>query len=174
MYRRLAEADPDAFTARCGAPEECDCPACSGDDVDLAQLLDGLLDDVATLAECQHLLDAELAGAALVAVVTVAGDELVPASVQGFIPRVEAEGGGSALALVVRARQAALPQARWSRYSTGTLRWPTRAVQAGVERRRRTTAAVSGGTRSWCRFSPIRGTRSTRRGPVGLPRQPDG
>lgn len=63
-------------------------------------MLGELLDGVATLAECEDALDAELAGAALVAMVTVAGDELVPAFVQGFIPQVEAKAGG-ALALLL-------------------------------------------------------------------------
>lgn len=84
-----------------GVPERCDCPACSGEDVDPAQMLGELLDGVAGLAECEDALDAELAGAALVAMVTVAGDELVPAFVRGFIPQVEAEAGGGALALLL-------------------------------------------------------------------------
>ena len=84
-----------------GVPETCDCPACSGEDVDPAQMLGELLDGVATLAECEDALDAELAGAALVAMVTVGGDELVPAFVQGFIPQVEAKPSSGALALLL-------------------------------------------------------------------------
>jgi Plasmid pRiA4b ORF-3-like protein len=84
-----------------GAPETCDCPACSGEDVDPAQMLGGLLDDVATLADYDDALDAELAGAAFVAVLTVAGDELVPAFVQGLIPQVEAKPSSGALALLL-------------------------------------------------------------------------
>lgn len=64
-------------------------------------MLGELLDGVATLAECEDALDAELAGAALVSIVTVAGDELMPAFVQGFIPQVEAKPGSGALALLL-------------------------------------------------------------------------
>jgi hypothetical protein len=84
-----------------GAPEQCDCPACSGEDVDPAQLLGELLDGVAALADCEDPLDAELAGAAFVAMVTITGDELVPAFVQGLIPQVEAEPSSGALALLL-------------------------------------------------------------------------
>ena len=84
-----------------GVPETCDCPGCSGEDADPAQMLGELLDGVATLAECEDALDAELAGAALVAMVTVTGDELVPAFVQGFIPQVEAEPSSGALTLLL-------------------------------------------------------------------------
>lgn len=83
------------------APEKCDCPACSGEDVDPGQMLGELLDGVATLAECEDPLDAELAGAAFVAMVTAAGDELVPAFVRGFIPQIEARPSGGALALLM-------------------------------------------------------------------------
>jgi hypothetical protein len=83
------------------APEECTCPECSGADVDLANLFDGLLDGVATLAEREDPLDAELAGALFVAQVTVAGVELVPAFVEGFIPQLEARPGPGALSLLL-------------------------------------------------------------------------
>jgi hypothetical protein len=81
-------------------PEGCDCPACSGEDVDPGQMLDELLDGVAGLADCDDALDAELAGAALVAMVTVIGDALMPAFVEEFIPRIEAKAGPDALALL--------------------------------------------------------------------------
>jgi hypothetical protein len=65
-------------------------------------MLGELLDDVAPLAECEDALDAELAGAAFVAMVTVTGDELVPAFAQGFIPQIEAKASSSgALALLL-------------------------------------------------------------------------
>jgi Plasmid pRiA4b ORF-3-like protein len=63
-------------------------------------MLGELLDGVATLAECEDPLDAELLGAAFVAMVTVTGDELVPAFVQALVPQIEARPSGSALALL--------------------------------------------------------------------------
>ena len=84
-----------------GVPERCDCLACSGEDVDPAQMVAELLDGVATLAESEDPLDAELAGAAFVAIVTVTGIELVPAFVQVLIPQIEARSGSDALALLL-------------------------------------------------------------------------
>jgi Plasmid pRiA4b ORF-3-like protein len=83
------------------AAETCDCPACSGEDVGPDQLLGELLEGVTILAECEDALDAELAGAAFVAMSTLAGEELVPAFVQGLIPQVEAQPGSGALAMLL-------------------------------------------------------------------------
>ncbi|GAA5033551.1 plasmid pRiA4b ORF-3 family protein [Actinopolymorpha pittospori] len=89
----------DLAVAR-GAPEACDCPVCSGAGVDPAQVLDALLDGAAGLTDSEDALDAEVAGAALVAMMTVTGDELVPVFVEGLIPQLEATAGGHALALL--------------------------------------------------------------------------
>lgn len=84
-----------------GGQAECDCPGCSGEDVDPAQMVGDLLDSVTELAGNEDPLAAELAGAMLVAMVTAAGDELVPAFVQAVLPAVEARSGRSALALLL-------------------------------------------------------------------------
>ena len=69
------------------APEHCDCPACS--DLDPAQLLDELLEDVAPLAGYENATDAELAGAVFMALATLSGDDLVPTFVNELIPQIE-------------------------------------------------------------------------------------
>ncbi|MFZ5869756.1 MAG: plasmid pRiA4b ORF-3 family protein [Actinomycetota bacterium] len=84
-----------------GTREPCRCPACSGEDVDAAEMLGALLESAATLAEFEDPLQAELAGASLVALVVIAGDEVVPAVVGGLIPQIEAEAGSGGLALLL-------------------------------------------------------------------------
>jgi Plasmid pRiA4b ORF-3-like protein len=81
--------------------DECDCPACAGDAVDQSQLPGDLLESVATLADCGNALEAELVGAAFVAMVTGAGEELAPAFIEGFIPVIEAEPTSGTLGLLM-------------------------------------------------------------------------
>ncbi|MBI3687638.1 MAG: plasmid pRiA4b ORF-3 family protein [Actinobacteria bacterium] len=96
------------LTAVPDAPEGCDCPGCSGEDVDPAQMIGELLAGVAALAEYEDALEAELAGAAFVApLVEVAGDEAVTDFVRVFIPQVTAEPSGVALALLLAIGSAA-------------------------------------------------------------------
>jgi hypothetical protein len=82
-------------------PAPCDCPECSAEDFDPAQMFGELLDSVAILAECDDPLEAELVAAAFLAIVTVAGDELVSAFVQEFIPQVEARSDRDGLSLLL-------------------------------------------------------------------------
>jgi hypothetical protein len=89
------------LTLVASAPETCDCPHCSDEDFDPAQMFGELLDSVAILADCDNALEAELVGAAFVAAVTIAGDELVPAFIQEFIPQVEARADTGGLALLL-------------------------------------------------------------------------
>ncbi len=63
-------------------------------------MLGEVLDGVAALAEYEDALEGELAGAALVAMLTVTGDEFVPAFVHGLIPQAEARSGRGALAVI--------------------------------------------------------------------------
>jgi hypothetical protein len=83
-----------------GAQEACDCPACTGQEIDPAQLLGLLLDDVAPLAEVEDALDAELAGAAFLAMVGAAGDDVFPAFLDAFVPVLESRPGRSSLAVL--------------------------------------------------------------------------
>jgi hypothetical protein len=82
-------------------PEACNCPECSDEDFDPAQVFGELLDSVAILADCDNALEAELIGAAFLAVVMVAGDELAPAFIQEFIPQVEARADTGGLSLLL-------------------------------------------------------------------------
>jgi hypothetical protein len=68
--------------------EKCDCPACSGGELDPEQMLAELVDGAAGLAGCP--LEAELAGALFVAMAVAGGDDTVPAFAQALIPAIEA------------------------------------------------------------------------------------
>lgn len=81
--------------------DACDCPVCSGEDVDAAQMLSEMLDGVAAMTESDNALEAELAGATILAVVSESEDELVPLFVEELIPQIEAKPGPGALALLL-------------------------------------------------------------------------
>lgn len=83
-------------------PEKaCDCPACSGEEIDPEQMFDELLASVSVLAEADDPMDAELAGAALASTMAVAGADMAAAVVQGLIPQLEASPRLDALALLL-------------------------------------------------------------------------
>ncbi len=82
--------------------QECDCPACSGADLDPAELVHQLLDGIADgLAALKDVLDVELAGAGLLDMVAAAGEAELPAVVEAFVPRIEAEASADALAVLL-------------------------------------------------------------------------
>ncbi len=89
------------LTVVASVPETCDCPGCTGENLDPAQLFGELLDSVTILTDCDEALEAELVGASFLAAVTVADDELAPAFVQEFIPQVEARADAGGLALLL-------------------------------------------------------------------------
>src|SRR5258706_8562190 len=66
--------------------EECECPACSGPDFDPQQLIDELIAGAADLVESEDPVDAEVAGAAFVAIGAVVGEVFDEALISGFIP----------------------------------------------------------------------------------------
>ena len=80
--------------------ETCDCPACSGGELDPEQMLAELVDGAADLAGCEDPLEAELAGALFVAMAVAGGDDAVPAFAQAFIPAIEARGNDAALMML--------------------------------------------------------------------------
>ena len=82
------------------AEETCDCPACSGGELDPEQMLAELVDGAADLAGCEDPLEAELAGALFVAMAVAGGDDAVPAFAQAFIPAIEARGNDAALMML--------------------------------------------------------------------------
>jgi hypothetical protein len=80
--------------------ESCDCPACAGGELDPEQMLAELVDGAADLAGCEDPLEAELAGALLVAMALAGGDDAVSAFAQAFIPAIEARGNDAALMML--------------------------------------------------------------------------
>lgn len=80
------------------APDGCDCPACSGTDFDLDQMVDAL---TAELIEFEEPLDAEVAAAMLVSVGTSLGDPFEQALVDRLIPEFEARATTGSLAMLL-------------------------------------------------------------------------
>src|SRR6476620_6187647 len=76
------------------APDTCDCPACSGADLDPRRLIDEVLGGAADLVTSADPLDAELAGSVFVSIGAMAGEqageEFNEALVGEFIPEFEA------------------------------------------------------------------------------------
>ena len=70
--------------------ETCDCPACSGEELDPEQMLAELVDGAADLAGCEDPLEVEMAGAVFVAMAATGGDDTAAAFAQAFIPAIEA------------------------------------------------------------------------------------
>jgi len=89
------------------AEESCDCPACSGGELDPERMLAELVDGAADLAGCEDPLEAELAGALFVAMAVAGGDDAVPAFAQAFIPAIEARGNDAALMMLAAVGAAA-------------------------------------------------------------------
>lgn len=81
-------------------PAQCDCPACTGEDIDPEQLLEDVLTGVDDLAASTDPLEAEVAAASLLAIGATAGDEFEEALISGFIPRFEARANAGAAAML--------------------------------------------------------------------------
>ncbi len=79
----------------------CDCPACSGADLDPAELIDELLAGAVEVVESEDPLDAETLGAAFVSICAMAGDGFEDALIEGFIPQFEARANAEALAMLL-------------------------------------------------------------------------
>ncbi|MFI5892559.1 plasmid pRiA4b ORF-3 family protein [Actinoplanes sp. NPDC051513] len=82
-------------------PGTCDCPACSGEDFDPQQLIDGLVAGGAELLEADDPLEAELFGATFLAAGSVAGDGFADAFADGIVPAVAAQAGRQSLAVLI-------------------------------------------------------------------------
>jgi hypothetical protein len=81
-------------------PAQCDCPACSGGQIDPEQLLDSIVGYGVELAECEDPLDVEAFGASILTTPEGLGTGLVAAFVAGLIPGFEARRGPGALAIL--------------------------------------------------------------------------
>src|SRR5664279_6647690 len=81
------------------APDECDCPSCSGADIDPQRVIDEVISAAADLSE--DPLDAELVGATWLSIGARAGAGFEEALIGGFIPEFEARASSEALALLL-------------------------------------------------------------------------
>jgi hypothetical protein len=84
-----------------GVQDECDCPSCSGEEFDPAELIDVLVKGAAGLLTAEDPLDAESAGAVFVSIGELAGDSFEQMLVNGFIPEFEARASAEALAMLL-------------------------------------------------------------------------
>ena len=83
------------------APDTCECPACSGEDVDPRRLIDGVLTGAADLVGSADPLEAEIAGSVFVSIGALAGEEFTEALVDAFIPEFEARACPEAVAMLL-------------------------------------------------------------------------
>jgi hypothetical protein len=79
----------------------CDCPACSGEEFDPHELIDDLVGSAAELASVPDPLEAELAGATLLAIGQRAGEQFEQALLAGFIPQFEARADAGAVVMLL-------------------------------------------------------------------------
>ena len=84
-----------------GAPDPCDCPGCSGEQVDPEGLIDNLLAGAVELLDADDPMDAEMVGASLLATVMAADPDFEAALVDGLIPAFEARATPEALAMLL-------------------------------------------------------------------------
>ncbi len=82
------------------APEPCDCPGCSGTDLDPADLIDDLIDGGALLLGCEDPLEVEMFAANLLAVGNQAGEGFAEALAGAVVPALEQIGSREALAVL--------------------------------------------------------------------------
>lgn len=68
------------------ATQECDCPACSGDVVDMKAFIDDLAADAAEIRTADDPIEAELFGAGFLAAGEMAGDGFAEALTEGILP----------------------------------------------------------------------------------------
>jgi hypothetical protein len=120
---------PSARSDLFGGPDQCDCPACSGEDFDPQELIDELIAGAAELVESEDPLDAEIAGAAFVSIGAIAGEEFEEALVGGFIPEFEARANAEALAMVL-----AIGSVAGDHVGKAASAAADRLVQAGIPR----------------------------------------
>lgn len=82
------------------APEPCDCPGCSGTELDPADLIDDLIDGGTHLLAAEDPLEAEMFAANLLALGNQAGEGFPEALAGGIVPALEQIGSREALAVL--------------------------------------------------------------------------
>jgi pRiA4b ORF-3-like protein len=108
--------------------EPCDCPACAGPPVELSELVDGILADVADDALSTDPIAAEFGAALFVAMCELAGEDYEDALVDGFVPEFESRADSGALIMLL-----ALGSVCGGRAGTAAADAARRMVGAGVE-----------------------------------------
>jgi Plasmid pRiA4b ORF-3-like protein len=98
---KKAATRPPEVRGVLAAPDECDCPSCSGAELDPQQLVDDLITVTADVVGSDDPLDAECVGAAFVAIGAAVGAEFEEALVGAFIPEFEARASTEALAMLL-------------------------------------------------------------------------
>jgi hypothetical protein len=83
------------------APEACDCPACSGADVDPQRLVAEMTAGISELLTVDDPLDAELVGTAVLAMGPSGAEGFEEALVEGLIPALERQRSAEGLALLL-------------------------------------------------------------------------
>jgi hypothetical protein len=82
-------------------PEPCDCPACSGEDVDPQDFLANLTSGAADLFEVDDPLEVELFGAVFLAAGDLAGEGFAEALADDLVPAIAAAGTPESLAMLL-------------------------------------------------------------------------
>ncbi|WP_291415265.1 plasmid pRiA4b ORF-3 family protein [Actinophytocola sp.] len=108
--------------------EPCDCPACAGPPVELSELVDGILVDVADDALPADPIAAEFGAALFVAMCELAGEEYEDALADGFVPEFESRADPAALIMLL-----ALGSVCDGRAGDAARTAASRMVGAGVE-----------------------------------------
>ncbi|MGB3440020.1 MAG: plasmid pRiA4b ORF-3 family protein [Actinophytocola sp.] len=108
--------------------EPCDCPVCAGPPVELSELVDGILADVADDALPADPIAAEFCAALLVAICDMAGGGYEEALADGFVPELEARKDSRALIMLL-----ALGSICGGRAGTAAADAARRMADAGVE-----------------------------------------
>ncbi|MEV6844349.1 plasmid pRiA4b ORF-3 family protein [Actinoplanes sp. NPDC051411] len=103
-------------------PEPCNCPACTGEEFDPAEMFDDLLGGMGELAEVDDPTEAELLAALFFAAAPITADEVVPSLITAATPQAFAllleldavRGSPATAAAVEQLAQAGMPEPRWA------------------------------------------------------------
>jgi hypothetical protein len=114
-----------------GPDDACDCPACSGEELDPNEMIDAMLSDAEELVSIDDPLDAEVSGTAFVAFGALIGDGFDEALISGFIPEFEARATNGALAMLL-----AISAATTDAVAKAATAAADRLVAAGIPRPR--------------------------------------
>jgi len=126
--KRTKSVGRPALVSLVADEEPCDCPACAGPPVELPELVDGMLADMADNALPADPIMAEFGAALFVAMCELAGEEYEDALVGGFVPEFESRADAGALIMLL-----ALGSVCGGRAGTAAADAARRMVDAGVE-----------------------------------------